>query len=224
MKILGDEQYSYFKQIGLDQMEVPDEALAEINAVITENDGNVSDDDITQMYEAAKIPKYPVEITKGRGKGKTTIVKPKMTVNDDGIEAELVVTPEDVEGKFDYVADVTSMASGATEEMRQSNNRVLETILNPAVAQMLAQQGDIIKIKDLLISNFEQNGSKDAQRFFGKAEPPQPVQPSGNNVPGSGPTGGVPAPNPTGGMEGPPPPIPQGDAGGEMAPPSGLQG
>jgi len=221
LKILGDEQFAYFKQAGLDEMEVPPEVDEQIALVIQENNGNVSDDDITQMREMGKIPKYPVEYTEGKGKNKVTKVKPKMKVGEQGGEAQLSITPEDTQGAFDYVADVQSMGAGATEEMRQSNNMILETLANPAIQQGLAQQGDIIKWKDLLINNFETNGAKDAQRFFGQL-PQQPIAPTGLNVQGAGPTGSVPPSDPTGGMAGPPAPVPQGNVGGQMAPTPGL--
>jgi hypothetical protein len=220
LKILGDEQYAFFKEAGLDEMEVPPEVDATIAEVISAAEGNISDDDIYQMREAGKVPKYPVEVTEGKGRNKKKVIKPKMTIGENGGEADISVTPEDVSGTFNYVADVQSMASGASEEMRMSQDRILQTVLQPAVQQMLAVQGDTIKIKDLLISNFENNGAKDSQRYFGKVEQP-PVSP---NVQGTGPTNGVPTPNPTGGMAGPPPTVPQGNAGSGMGATQGLQG
>lgn len=222
LKILGDEQYAYFKEAGLDQMEVPDEVDSAIADMIAANEGNVSDDDIMSMREAGKIPKYPIQITKGRGKNKETIIKPKMTIGENGGEAEISVTPEDVQGTFDYVADVSSMGAGASEEMKMSQDKVLQTILNPAVQQMLLAQGVKIKIKDLLINNLETNGAKDANRYFETVE--STVNPTSPNVQGTGPIGGIPTPNPNTGMAGAPPTIPQGNAGGEMAPTTGLQG
>jgi hypothetical protein len=219
LKILGDEQYAFFKEAGLDQMEVPVEVDAAIAEAITQSGGNLSDQDIMDMREAGKIPKYPVMMTKGKGKNKETMVKPKMSIGDNGGEADISVTPEDVQGTFNYVADVSSMASGASEEMRMSQDRVLETILKPVVQQMLMQQGVKIKIKDLLINNFENNGSKDASRYFETIE-----QPVGPNVQGPGPTNGLPPSDPTGGMAGAPPTLPQGNAGGGMDQAAGLQG
>lgn len=223
LKILGDEQFAYFKQAGLDQMEVPPEVDNEIANIITQQGGNLSDQDIIQMREAGKVPKYPVMTTKGKGKNKVTEIKPKMTVGENGGEADVSVVPEDVQGLYDYVADVQSMASGASEEMRMSNNQVLETLTNPVIQQGLMQQGAIIKWKDLLINNFETNGAKDASRFFGEAPQPQPI-PTSPDVSGVGAINGVPSPDPTGGMAGAPPAVPQGVAGGQPSPPTGLQG
>mgnify|MGYP007100044676 CR=1 FL=1 len=217
LKVLGDEQFAYFKEAGLDQMEVPAEVDQAIAELIQNADGNMSDQDIQAMREAGKVPMHPVKYTEGKGENKKTLYKTKLQVGDQGGEAELSITPEDVQGTYDYVADVVSMGAGASEEMKQSMNMVLETVLNPSVQQMMAAQGDTIKIKDILISSFEQNGAKDASRFFGKVE-----QPTGPNVQGAGPTQGVPTPNPTAGMAGPPAPVPQGDVSGQMAPTQGL--
>lgn len=220
LKILGEEQYNYFKEAGLDQMEVPEEVDNTIAEMIAQTGGQISDDEIMAMREAGKVPKYPVMIKEGRGKEAEYKVKPKMKIGEQGGEAEISITPDDVEGTFDYVADVSSMAAGASEEMKMSQNKMIQTILNPAVQQMLAAEGVKIKIKDLLISNFEQNGSKDAGRYFENIE----QSPAGLNVQGLGQPGGIPTPNPAAGMAGTPAPVPQGNVGQEMAPPIGLQG
>ena len=222
MRILGEEQYDAFKQAGMDEMIVPPEADDIIAEIIAGAEGNLSDQDILNMREEAKIPKYPVESYEKIGRKKEKTIKTKLREGENGGEAELSIVPEDVQGNYDYVADVTSMSAGADEEMRQGNERMLQIILNPAVQQMLMQQGDIIKLKDLLISNFEQNGQKDASRFFQTNE--QQVIPGGPNAQGPGQTPGVPGANPNPAMAGSPPPVPQGNAGGQVAPPTGLQG
>ena len=228
LKILGEENYAFFKEAGLDGMEVPTEVTNAIGEIISNSEGNVSDEDINAMLEAGKIPKYPVQITKGKGKNKEEIVKPKMEIGENGGEANISMTPEDISGTFDYVADVQSMGSGATEEMRQSNEIMLQTLTNPVIQQGLMQNGDTIKWKDLLISNFEQNGARDANRFFESMKQAPPIQngqqPNSPNQPSTGPVNGIPDPNQPNGMEGTPPTIPQGNAGGGMAQPTGLQG
>lgn len=212
LKILGEEQYNYFKQSGLDQMEVPAEVDQTIAELIQASDGNMSDQDIQAMRDAGKIPKYPVAVKEG----KKTYIKPKMTIAENGGVAELVITPEDTQGTFDYVADVVSMSMGAIQELKQGQEKLLQMSLNPAVQQMLMAQNVKMNIKDILINSFETNGVKDANRFFETIEPTVP------NVQGAGPTPGVPTPNPTAGVAGPPPTLPQGDVGSQMAPPVGL--
>ena len=211
LKILGEEQYSYFKQAGLDQMEVPEEVDNTIAEMISMSGGNMSDLDIQSMRDAGKVPKYPVMIKKG----KKVEYKTKMEVNPNGNEADLHVTPEDTQGTFDYVADVQSMAVGSDNEMKQGQQKVLETLLNPAVQQMLAQEGVKIKMKDLLVNSFDNFGAKDSGRFFEAVT----VSP---NAQGVGQPTGNPVASPVGGMGQPPIAPPQGNAGPQMDQSLGL--
>lgn len=212
LKILGEEQYAYFKQAGLDEMIVPPEVDAEIARVITEQDGNLSDQDIEQMREAGKIPKYPVQV----GKGKKAYIRPKMIVGEQGGEADVVMTPEDVQGTFDYIADVASMSINSDQDMRQGQEKMLQTILNPAVLSLLQAEGVKIKLKELLVNNFENNGAKDANRFFETIETAIP------NVQGAGLPGSPTAPSNMPGMAGTPAPAPQGNVSPQMAQAGGL--
>jgi len=209
LNILGEDQFNFFKQSGLDEMEIPIEVEQDISQYISDMGGNVSDLDIDTMREAGKIPRYPVKSGKS--------ISTKLEV--DGNAAKLHITPEDLDGSYDYVPDVVSMAVGANEEMRQGQRMIMETALNPAVQQMLLQEGVKIKVKDILISNFENNGEKDASRFF---ETIEPSGPSGPNAQGAGLPAGIPTPGTIPGMAEPSAPIPQGNAGGGMAPPIGL--
>lgn len=222
LKILGDENYQFFKEAGLDEMIVPPEADEVISEIITNAEGNLSDQDIARMREQAKIPKYPVESYKKIGRKKQKTIRPKLRIGETSREAELSIVPEDVQGSFDYVADVQSMAMGASEEMKMSQDRIFQMVMQPQVQQALAAEGVKIKLKDLLISNFESNGAKDAQRYFETVE--QPTVAGSPNPQGLGQAAGIPNPNPTVGMEGPSSPLPQGVVSGGAAPPPGLQG
>lgn len=211
LRILGEEQFTAFKEAGLDGMEVPQEAMELIAEIVANAEGNLSDQDLKTMMDESRIPKYPVEV----GTGKKKEIRPKMKVGDYGKMAEIYMTPEDVSGNYDYIADVASMASGASEEQRMGTERILTTVLNPAVQQMMQMQGVTIKIKDLLINSFEQNGTKDAERFFEEVQ--QPVPTAGPNVPGPGQAEGVPMANPANPVAGPPLTIPPGNANSPMA-------
>ena len=179
MKILGSEAFEYFQRAGLDELEVDPEAMQLIGETIQLQDGNVSDDDIMAMYESGKVPKFPVVTEDG--------VKPKMTVNDMGDGAELIVTPDDMEGIYDYISDVKSMAAGASEEMREGQDRAFEMLLNPQVGQMLQLEGYRPKIKELLVSILENNGSKDSEKYFEQLPEQLPEEGPGStpgNIPG----------------------------------------
>lgn len=196
LRVVGSEEFEYFKRSGMDQMILPEESAQEIAAIISQTQGNVSDEDINQMVEAGKVPRFPVKTKDG--------FKPKMRISELGDEADISVVPEDTEGNYDYIADVKSMASGADQELRDGQQRTVMMITNPAILQLLQAEGVKPKIKDLLINILENEGNKDAARYF------EQLQTAG--LPGSAlPPGQV------GGMPGTSSPIPAGSPTEQMA-------
>ena len=167
MQIIGSEEFNYFQQAGLDEMIVPDEALDVIGEIITQQDGNVSDADINQMMEAGKVPKYPVIENPNEKDPKQLRIKQKMRINDTNDMAELSIVPEDVEGDYDYIADVKSMSAGASEDMAYARQQAIQLLTtNDNVLQLLAVEGYKVKVKELLSATFEELGLRDASRFF----------------------------------------------------------
>lgn len=158
LKIVGKQQYEYYTRMGLDAMEVPDEAMNEIAGIISNQNGNMSPDDINALYEAGKVPKYPV----AEGKG----YKQKLSVNTMGDGADLSVVPEDLDGFFDYIPDTQSMALGSSEQQMQGQQKAMDLIMNPQMQQLMQQSGVKLKIKDLLVNYLEDNGANDAERYF----------------------------------------------------------
>lgn len=207
LKIVGDENFEYFKRAGLDGMEVPDEAMQTIQEIITMQEGNVSDADIEQMMESAKVPKRPVETKDG--------IVPKMKIGEQGDEAEIVLTPEDIQGTFDYVPDVKSMAAGHDVEMQNGRMKAIDLLINNQnVMLQLQQEGVKVNVKDLLSSTLEDMGLKDANRFFETIQPQASAGQAGSSAQnlqiGGLPTGGAPNPQ-AGGVQQPmaQPPGPQ---------------
>lgn len=166
LSIVGSEEFNYFKRSGLDEMEVPTEAMTMISDIIMQNGGNMSDDDINNLIDAAKQPRYPIYENPNEKDPTRLKVKPKMTLSDLEDGAEISLIPKDLEGNYDYIADVKSMAMGASQELAEARQRALERLLNPQVIQMLAAEGQRPKIKDLLTSDLEEGGLRDAERFF----------------------------------------------------------
>jgi hypothetical protein len=122
--------------------------------------------------------------------------------------AVLRVTPDDLTGQYDYIPDVKSMAIGTNEAMVNGRNQLLQLLLSPNVNAQLQSEGDKIKVKDLIISIAEDNGVRNAGKFFesvqtGVGQPgmvgglPTPVeqgaggitQTSPTNIGGAGPQG-----------------------------------
>jgi len=171
LRIVGKQQFEYFKRSGLDEMEVPDDAMAEIAGIITNQGGNMSPDDIQQLYDAGKVPKYPVK----EGEG----FKKKMEINEIGDGAEISLVPEDLDGFYDYIPSTSSMALGAAEVQLAGKKAMVDMIMNPQVQQVLSQKGVNVKLKELLVDYWEDLGSSDSEKYFDETQQqlPQPPQP-----------------------------------------------
>lgn len=194
LRILGKDEFQYFKDLGMDNMEVSDEAIQEIKAIIDQAGGEIDDATLAQMIEAGKIPSNPV-IENPNVKDPTKYkIKPKLTVSQKGDYAELSVVPDDVQGVYDYIPDVKSMNLGADVEYTQGMQKLFETLMNPAITQLLAQEGVKINIQDLLVNLFNTYGSKDAERYFSTIS--QPVIPA-QGIADGGQVAGGPAVPPT---------------------------
>ena len=174
LRIVGNDLFSYFERAGLHEMETSLEGVQAIGDAIVEQGGNVSDDDINSLIQAGEMPKYPVIENPQEKDPSKLIVKPKMSINEMRDGAELTVVPEDLDGTYDYIPDVKSMAAGAQNELLEARQQAIETLQNPQVLQLLAGQQIQPNMKEVLISQFEDAGLKDAERLF---VPMQQVQP-----------------------------------------------
>lgn len=155
MRIVGRDQFEYFKRMGLDEHELTPEASQAVADIIQQQEGNMSDADIATLIESGKTPKYPV-IENPEEKDPTKYnIKPKLRVNELGDGAELSLTPDDLEGNYDYIADVQSMAAGATQDLIQGRQQMLEMVQNPQILQQLAQEGKRVKMADILTSMWD---------------------------------------------------------------------
>ena len=205
LRIVGGEMFDYFKRSGLDGSEVSEESMQTVSDIIREQGGNVSDQDITEMIEAAKVPKFPV-IDNPEEKNPDKIdMKPKMDVSEAGDSAQVTLIPEDIQGTFDYIPDVRSMAAGAKADLQFARQAAIARFTNPNVVQLLTSEGWRGKIKELMSAELEEAGLSDADRFFeklpGQVAGGQNGQTQTQEIPGTTPTGGVGA-SPTGQAQG----------------------
>lgn len=190
LRIVGSELFNYFQRAGLDEMTVPSEGMTQISDIIHQMDGNITDSELGALHNAASIPKFPVVDNPTEKDASKLQLRPKMTVNDMGDGAEVSLLPEDLEGSYDYIPDVKSMASGAYSDMIQARQEAIEKITNPQIVQMLMQEGVKPNIKELLVSSLEDAGLRDADRFFTKvneqmqqgAQPPMPMDTNGQPI------------------------------------------
>lgn len=175
MKIVGKDAIRDFQTLGLADIEVDNEDINEVADVIEENPEGVSDESIEEVVQGITAPKFP-----------TADGRPKLDVSENGEEAKLTIINDDIQGLFDYIPDVKSMAIGAGQQQQQGRQKAFEMLLNPVVSQNLQAEGQKLNTKDLIVMILEDNGVKDAERLFEAVQTPEVPQP-GQEVPGAPP-------------------------------------
>ena len=176
IRIVGKDALQYFQDMGLDDVHP-----TEVEAM------NLQQGDGFNEYNDGE-PIYPVEM------GDTVI--PKLNMDLSGQGGDLHIEPSDLLGSYDYIPDIESMQSPSTEQQSAKLQQAVTLFTNPQLLQLLMQQGDIPKIKDILVKLLEVGDIiKDADQYFTQ-------QPTGlGGVPGGQP-GMPPAPLEQGGMVG----------------------
>lgn len=183
LRVVGSQMFDYFKRAGLDEEEVPDEAMQMISEIIGAQGGEVSDGEIVEMMESAKNPKFPVFENPDETDPNKLITKPKMKINEMGDAAELFLIPDDLDGTYDYIPDVKSMNSGADQERVNGIQRAIDRLSsNPTILQQLKEENVKPVIKELLISEFEELGLKDAEKYF-QTFSPETEAPASTGIP-----------------------------------------
>jgi len=118
-------------------------------------------------------------------------------------------------GSYDYVVDVEPMRVNSSVEERQTKMQMLGMLKDPAIVNMLAQEGKKVKISEMLISLFESGGIKDGDKYFDNL--PSPVQVDGTETIGGGIGGGQEGGNPGGNGQDPRMGNDQGDVASKVA-------
>ncbi len=190
LKIIGKDNVQAFQAMLLDEKDIPDYAMTEIADTVAMNP-DMPPEMLNDVLTDVAVPTNPVITNPEEEDPENYDVKSKLMVNRTGDEADLYVTPDDMVGVYDYVPDVKSMAAGAGVMMQQARDKFMERVLNPQVMAMLQTQGEIIKMKELLVSDAENAGYKDAEGLFQPAQP-APAFPGGAGIAQPGVPGAIP--------------------------------
>lgn len=219
IKIIGKDKIKDLQMMGLADKEVPESVMAQISEMVMKYPKEISDEAIGQLMEESAIPVNPVVLNPGAAPEEYDI-KSKLELKK-GEEAELYLTKDDLDGIYDYVPDVKSMAIGAGEMTQRARQQAVELALNPVVQQMLERRGESLDIKELIVALLEDAGYKDAASLFGNDQPPVANGPVGPQTPQPGQTplgpSGIPA------VQGSPEAIPFGPVGGGLPQAGGFQ-
>ena len=151
IRIVGKDAIQYFRERGLDKYGLTDEA----SVFLQENPSQNASD--------FETPLFPIN----KGTEKEADIVPKFSYEKLGQMGKLVVEPEDLEGDFDFIADVESMALNSGKDEQAGRDQAMKTILTSANTLQLLQQEDVKpKFKQLFIAWLIDNGFKDAEQYF----------------------------------------------------------
>ena len=165
VRLIGRDSLKYFKEKGLGETVLPDEALEAINMyadMLQTEPENLQEKGID--VDKMTFPKYPVNISEKEGEYDLI---PKLKMSEDGDSAELHVQPDDIKGSYDFSIDVQSMTVNADEERRQARQTAVSLLVsNPNILELLKEEGTKPKFKELFISWLDDLGFTDAERYF----------------------------------------------------------
>ena len=183
LRVVGKELIKEFQQEGLDKLILPDSALADM---LEQGEQNP---------EKFRVPKHGVEI----GTKKKPKLEPKLKIHPDGQSGELLVEPKDLEGVFDFVADVKTMAANYDDNRKQARQAAISLLVsNPNVIAMLGQEGYTPKFKELFVDWLEDMGFVDADKYFQQQQGTGTPVTNNSQAPGT-PSQGATAPGPLAG-------------------------
>jgi hypothetical protein len=158
IRIVGRDAIRYFKKRGLDSEELSDETqelLTDPEVAQAAKEVGVDPGELGQ-------PSFPVGM-EGEQFNKFVL--------EEGEEVgHLVITPEDISGNYDYIADVKSMELPNDEKMLATKKQMIEFAKDPATVQLLAQEGAKLNLQELMVDFFEELGTKDASKYFGRID------------------------------------------------------
>ena len=150
IRIVGKDAISYFRETGLDQEGLSEDTMNDIQGA---EQMGVQVDEMDYMQ-----PIYPVDTDTG--------VVPKMKLSSDGQFAELHATPSDMEGDYDYIADIESMQPPNNEQIIAAKKEAISLAIDPNAQAVLQSEGKKTKLSELMEDYFEQLGFKDAAKYF----------------------------------------------------------
>lgn len=169
LHLAGIDEYAGLQNLGLADMELPDESMDMLQGVMEQTNYEMPDAQLREMAEAASVPTHPY-VENPDADPADMIVKPKLEIDEKQKEANLYLTPEDLDGDYNYIVDVKSMEAGSGTEYVQSRQQALEMMKDESLQQLLFQEGFRPKVKDLIVDTLNGGGFNDSQKYFEKIE------------------------------------------------------
>lgn len=154
LRVVGRETLRKFQEIGLDAWEdgaTEEEVLAAASEV-----------EMGMEPKLRQEPKYPVLIGNE--------MKPKLEIQKGAEYGALYMTPEDMTGNYDYIADVEPMHMANSFEEQRLAKEVMNLLMTQPAQVLLQEEGKRIKFSELLLDTFDKFGYKGAEKYFDDAE------------------------------------------------------
>jgi hypothetical protein len=158
VRIVGKEILQGLEDLGIANEEIPMDVMNEAVNLIDESGGNLTPEELQVIADTSKTPNFPVNVN-----GQTM---PKLQMDERGMFANLYITQEDMNGLFDYIPDVKSMAIGVSDEAIRGRNQALTLLLNPAIEAKIAEAGQKVNVVELVKQILYDNGVKNADKLF----------------------------------------------------------
>ncbi|GIW70292.1 MAG: hypothetical protein KatS3mg101_1039 [Patescibacteria group bacterium] len=170
VKVIGKDNWEFFKKAGFADTDVPIEAQKIIADILIQNP-DTTEAQLQEMLEAAKMPKNAVVLNPREKNPLKYKFAPKLSLKEMGDEGDLYITKEDIQGQYDFIPDIRLMTITESEERQAGRQAALQTLTtNQLVLQLLQDEGYKPKVKELLEATLEDTGLKDPERFFEKIE------------------------------------------------------
>lgn len=154
LRILGRDSLKEFQEMGLDEYELgaSDEEIRAAGEEV----------EMGMKPQLADNPKYPVMVD-----GKK---EPKLKIDKGADYGNLYMTPEDMTGNYDYIADVEPMHMSNSFEERRLAKEIMNLLMTQPAQVLLQEEGKKIKFSELLLDTFDKFGFKGAEKYFDNAE------------------------------------------------------
>jgi hypothetical protein len=162
IRIVGSDAIDFFENAGLSESGMTDDMIDKITSPEMED---VITDPGFNLNEVMQ-PLFPVSTPEGS--------IPKMTVEEGGEVASVVIEPDDIAGNYDYIPDTKSM-SNPEPAVVSALTQLMMLAKDPAALQVRAMDGQRLKLVELEKDLFELLGLKGADKYYERAEPPEPA-------------------------------------------------